>query len=140
MSEPPTSIGSPEKPTLPWRLASTALMGSMTMLSRGFLYGFNDMEVHGLGGLLRVLDRRRLQGRERGLITVCNHVGVYVFKAIQLLVACFIYIRMLTVNVLFPLSRIDDPLIWGILPLKYAFDGDNNRWGLGAHDICFKNK
>lgn len=34
----------------------------------------------------------------------------------------------------------DDPLIWGILPLRYCFDIQNLRWGLGAHDICFKNK
>ena len=34
----------------------------------------------------------------------------------------------------------DDPLIWGILPLRYAFDPWNLRWSLGAQDICFKNK
>lgn len=34
----------------------------------------------------------------------------------------------------------DDPLIWGILPLRMAFEPWNLRWGLGAHDICFKNK
>jgi hypothetical protein len=38
------------------------------------------------------------------------------------------------------LNRLDDPLIWGILPLRYFFDAVNMRWGLGAHDICFKNK
>lgn len=37
-------------------------------------------------------------------------------------------------------DSLDDPLIWGILPARYAFDPDNLRWGLGAHDICFKNK
>ncbi len=34
----------------------------------------------------------------------------------------------------------DDPLMWGILPLSYMLDLDNFRWGLGAHDICFKNR
>lgn len=24
--------------------------------------------------------------------------------------------------------------------MRYAFDPENLRWGLGAHDICFKNK
>lgn len=37
-------------------------------------------------------------------------------------------------------DSLDDPLIWGILPLRYAVDVENLRWSLGAHDICFKNK
>ena len=36
--------------------------------------------------------------------------------------------------------RIDDPLIWGVLPFKYGFDPGNHRWSLGSYDICFKNK
>lgn len=36
--------------------------------------------------------------------------------------------------------RLDDPLMWGVLPLRYAFNPSNMRWGLGAHDICYKNK
>ncbi|KAF5005645.1 hypothetical protein FDECE_7922 [Fusarium decemcellulare] len=99
------------QPSLPWRMASTAVMGSVGLLTRGFMCGLNDLEVRGLDRLLGVLDRRRLEGRERGLLTVCNHVAV-----------------------------LDDPLIWGILPVRYCFDAVNMRWGLGAHDICFKNK
>lgn len=34
----------------------------------------------------------------------------------------------------------DDPLIWGVLPMKYIWEPWNLRWGLGAHDICFANK
>lgn len=30
--------------------------------------------------------------------------------------------------------------MWGVLPLRYAFNPSNMRWGLGAHDICYKNK
>lgn len=30
--------------------------------------------------------------------------------------------------------------MWGILPLRYTTDLANLRWGLGAHDICFKNR
>jgi monolysocardiolipin acyltransferase len=37
-------------------------------------------------------------------------------------------------------SRMDDPLIWGILPLANMFDPQSLRWGLGAHDICYKNR
>jgi monolysocardiolipin acyltransferase len=36
--------------------------------------------------------------------------------------------------------RLDDPVVWGILPLSYAFDPSNLRWTLGAADICFANK
>lgn len=36
--------------------------------------------------------------------------------------------------------RVDDPLIWGVLPLRYAFDPSNHRWSLGSYDICFQNK
>ncbi|KAK3082351.1 hypothetical protein LTS18_004263 [Coniosporium uncinatum] len=30
--------------------------------------------------------------------------------------------------------------MWGVLPSRYLFDPNNMRWGLGAYDICFKNK
>lgn len=33
---------------------------------------------------------------------------------------------------------LDDPLMWGILPLRHAFSPTSVRWGLGAHDICFR--
>lgn len=62
---------------LPWRLASIALMGTVGALSRGFLCGLNRVQVTGLDHLLGTLDRRRTRGPERGLLTVCNHVGVY---------------------------------------------------------------
>lgn len=34
----------------------------------------------------------------------------------------------------------DDPIIWGILPLSYMFNPNNLRWGLGSYDLCFTNK
>jgi hypothetical protein len=37
-------------------------------------------------------------------------------------------------------DRLDDPLIWGILPMSYYFNPDNMRWGLGSYDLCFTNK
>lgn len=52
-----------------------------------------------------------MEGRERGLITVSNHVSV-----------------------------LDDPLIWGVLPFRYLINPDNMRWGLGSYDLCFQNK
>jgi hypothetical protein len=42
--------------------------------------------------------------------------------------------------IIYNIYRLDDPLIWGMLPMRYFFDAVNMRWGLGAHDICFKNK
>ncbi|ODV62783.1 lysophosphatidylcholine acyltransferase [Ascoidea rubescens DSM 1968] len=37
------------------------------------------------------------------------------------------------------MSVVDDPLLWGVLPMKFYFDIDNIRWGLGASNVCFKN-
>ncbi|XDG01095.1 hypothetical protein ABKA04_000710 [Annulohypoxylon sp. FPYF3050] len=101
-----------QQPSLPWRMTSSMVMGLTAALSRGFLYGLNSVEVVGLDRFLEVLDKRKdVEKRQRGLITVSNHVSV-----------------------------LDDPVIWGVLPLRYAFNPSNHRWGLGAHDICFKNK
>ena len=41
---------------------------------------------------------------------------------------------------LWDLDRMDDPILWGILPLPYIFNPDNLRWGLGSYDLCFTNK
>ncbi|KAF9268218.1 hypothetical protein L218DRAFT_918649 [Marasmius fiardii PR-910] len=37
------------------------------------------------------------------------------------------------------LSRLDDPLTWGILPAKYFLKSRFTRWTLGASDIMFTN-
>lgn len=68
----------PTRPNLAWRLGSQAVMGTVGAASRGFLYGLNTVHVDGLDNLLNVLDRRNAQGRDRGLLTVCNHIAVYV--------------------------------------------------------------
>ncbi|KAI0019023.1 hypothetical protein F4780DRAFT_780896 [Xylariomycetidae sp. FL0641] len=99
------------QPSLPWRITSSLVMGITGSLSRGFLYGLNSVEVVGLERFLAMLDGREdADKRQRGLITVSNHVSV-----------------------------LDDPLMWGVLPMSYSFNPSNHRWGLGAHDICFKN-
>ncbi|KAE8454265.1 hypothetical protein EG329_005190 [Mollisiaceae sp. DMI_Dod_QoI] len=103
---------SPSSPSLPWRFSSALIMGLTGSASRSFLYGLNHTEVIGLDRFMQVLDRREdVEGRERGLITVSNHVSV-----------------------------MDDPLIWGVLPFKYAFNPSNHRWSLGSYDICFTNR
>ncbi|KAI5863239.1 hypothetical protein GGS23DRAFT_568878 [Durotheca rogersii] len=101
-----------QQPSLPWRMTSSIVMGVTAALVRGFLYGLNSVEVVGLDRFLAILDKRRdVEKRQRGLITVSNHLSV-----------------------------LDDPLIWGVLPLRYGFNPSNHRWSLGAHDICFNNK
>ncbi|KAL2016287.1 hypothetical protein VTK56DRAFT_3915 [Thermocarpiscus australiensis] len=102
----------PQRPSLSWRLKSAMIMGMTGVISRCFLYGFNTVEVTGLSRFLDILESRKDPAkRQRGLLTVSNHISV-----------------------------LDDPLVWGLLPLSYAFDPSNLRWTLGAHDICFKNK
>ncbi|KAI1261211.1 hypothetical protein F5Y18DRAFT_402945 [Xylariaceae sp. FL1019] len=102
----------PEQPPLPQRMTSSLIMGLAQGVSRAFLYGLNSVEVTGLQRFLEVLDQRKdIEKRERGLITVSNHVSI-----------------------------VDDPLIWGVLPFNYGFSPSNLRWSLGAHDICFKNR
>ncbi|ODV97683.1 hypothetical protein PACTADRAFT_36951 [Pachysolen tannophilus NRRL Y-2460] len=53
----------------------------------------------------------RSKNENRSLITVMNHMSV-----------------------------VDDPSMWGMLPLKYYWGIDNIRWCLGAQNLCFKNK
>ncbi|KAM7193276.1 hypothetical protein V8F20_008471 [Naviculisporaceae sp. PSN 640] len=107
-----TPTSGPERPNLSSRMASTMIMGMTGVISRSVLYGLNTVEVTGLKRFQDVLDSRQDVGkRQRGLLTVSNHVSV-----------------------------VDDPLVWGLLPLSYAFNPSNLRWTLGAHDICFANK
>ncbi|KAF9691776.1 hypothetical protein EKO04_010363 [Ascochyta lentis] len=101
----------PEAPSAPWRAASMFTMGAVGLLCKGFL-SLNSIETHGMERFLRLLDERREpRERERGLITVSNHISV-----------------------------MDDPILWGILPLSYMFTPDNLRWGLASYDLCFTNK
>ncbi|KAF2804005.1 uncharacterized protein BDZ99DRAFT_426178 [Mytilinidion resinicola] len=102
----------PASPSLPWRTSSVFTMAVVGLLSRGFLYGLSRTETHGLDRFLKLLDERKdVEGRQRGLVTVSNHVSV-----------------------------LDDPMIWGTLPIRYLFNPDNLRWGLGSYDLCFTNK
>ncbi|RPB08890.1 hypothetical protein P167DRAFT_511486 [Morchella conica CCBAS932] len=94
-----------------WRTAaSTAAMATTGILSRLFLYGTQRVKVDGMDKFLELLKARRNE-RNAGLLTVSNHLSV-----------------------------LDDPLIWGLLPCSYMFSPRDLRYGLGSHDICFKNK
>lgn len=53
-------------------------MSTVGAWSRSFLYGLNKIETTGLDKFLQLLDERRAaEQRPRGLLTICNHVGVY---------------------------------------------------------------
>ncbi|ETI19264.1 hypothetical protein G647_09096 [Cladophialophora carrionii CBS 160.54] len=102
-----------EAPSLFWRSASYQTILAVSAFSRFFIYALNRTEVHGLPRFLDLLKSRAdYKTRRRGLLTVSNHISV-----------------------------MDEPLIWGVLPLSFAaFHGYmNHRWSLGSHDICFKN-
>ncbi|KAI5817181.1 acyltransferase-domain-containing protein [Pyronema omphalodes] len=98
-----------DPPTSLSQLLSNITIITVTAASRLFLFGFNNTTVIGLDPFTKLLDERRedrKNGRTpRGLITVSNHKSV-----------------------------IDDPLLFGILPLRHLLP---NRWSLGSADICF---
>ncbi|GAB7346146.1 hypothetical protein MBLNU457_4893t1 [Dothideomycetes sp. NU457] len=97
----------PSKPSLAWRTGSMLVCGVSGLICRGFMLGFNRMEVNGGEKFQELLDERAdVDGRTRGLITVSNHLSV-----------------------------LDDPLVWGALPWRYHFNQDNTRWSLASHDI-----
>ncbi|KAB5569979.1 acyltransferase-like protein [Coniochaeta sp. 2T2.1] len=104
--------GAAAGPSLPWRMASSLVLGVSSCISKTFLFGLNKTEVYGLQRFLEMVDDREDPAkRTKGLITVSNHISV-----------------------------LDDPVMWSVLPLKYTFRPYNARWGLGAHDICFTNR
>ncbi|KAH8690145.1 tafazzin [Talaromyces proteolyticus] len=103
-----------DRPSAWWRAGSSLTMFEIGALCRGFLLGLNKLEVNGLESFTELLDSRRDPSkRTRGLITVSNHISV-----------------------------MDDPLMWGALPMKYHFNlpSFNRRWGFGSHDICFATR
>lgn len=59
----------PDQPSLPWRMASAAIMSLTGAISRAFLHGLNDVQTEGLPQFLEVLDKRRAEVPQRGLIT-----------------------------------------------------------------------
>jgi monolysocardiolipin acyltransferase len=66
----------PQRPSLPWRITSSAIFGVTSAICRSFLHGLNDVEVVGLDSFLKVLDRRKdAQGRTRGLVTGMSILG-----------------------------------------------------------------
>jgi monolysocardiolipin acyltransferase len=119
-------------------------MGAVGLLCKGFLSGLSRVETHGLEGFLKLLDEREdVDKRERGLITgMQQHSGVSGYLTLASIEP---HIRVGTVKPSHTRSRLtgcrmDDPILWGILPLKYLISSSNMRWGLGSYDLCFTNK
>ncbi|TID15088.1 Lysophosphatidylcholine acyltransferase [Venturia nashicola] len=98
-------------PSLRWRVASRATIAAIGLACKAFLkVGTKSTETHGLDNFVKLLDERQdISQRERGLLTVSNHTSV-----------------------------LDDPLIWGFLPLRFFFNPTQMRWSLGSYDICFQ--
>jgi len=102
-----------EFPSFFWRSASSQTIIFVAALCRLFLFGVNKTEVHGLPRFLDLLKSRvDYKTRRRGLLTVSNHISI-----------------------------IDDPLIWGVLPLSFSTVQGymNHRWTFASHDLCFTN-
>lgn len=143
----------PPPPSLLWRAGSTAVMGFVGTLTRAFMHGPNWQDAHGLDGFLELLDERAdIDGRKRGLITGMQHQAIDVASTLtdaskyRITSACTYVSRKQTTtphpstSSQTSRSSIDDPLTWGVLPLRYHFNPSNHRWSLGSYDIVFKNK
>ena len=60
----------PARPSLPWRVGSSLIIGATGLLARTFFVGLNKGQVHGLDRFLELLDERSdIHGRQRGLVT-----------------------------------------------------------------------
>lgn len=69
--------GAPERPDLGSRAGSVLVMGAVGILVRSFMYGLSRPQVNGLDKFLELLDERRnVNERQRGLITVANHLSM----------------------------------------------------------------
>lgn len=102
----------PAQPSLLWRGGSALTLGLTGFLCRSFLLGLTKLEVNGWEKFADLLQSREdIDSRQRGLITVSNHLSV-----------------------------LDDPLVWGALPFSKHWSSDNNRWSLASHDLAFPNR
>ena len=145
---------SPLAPSLPWHASSAVVLGVSGMLCRAFLYGGNRVKINGLDGFLNLLDKREdVEGRERGLITGWPTFNALWPRSLLILaphhsLESYQCVRTCNICRHIPASHslmctsysMDDPLMWGVLPLKYLWNPNAMRWSLGSHDIVFRNK
>ncbi|KAF8466642.1 hypothetical protein BDZ91DRAFT_782815 [Kalaharituber pfeilii] len=96
-----------------WTGVSSVTLATVGTLCKVFLQvAQRRVDVQGLDEFLRLMDERKLRGGQAGgVVTVSNHISV-----------------------------MDDPLMWGILPVRKMLTPSDIRWGLGSHDICFTSR
>lgn len=92
-------------------LLSTATITATGLLCKAFLNsGLCSITVSNLHILLDALRNDERRRRGQGVVTVANHI-----------------------------STLDDPLVWGTLPMELYLNSNTTRWSLGASDIMFTN-
>ncbi|KAG1820534.1 acyltransferase-domain-containing protein [Suillus subaureus] len=92
-------------------LLSTATITTTGLLCKAFLNsGLCSITVSNLHILLDALRNDERRRHGQGVVTVANHI-----------------------------STLDDPLVWGTLPVKLYLNSNTTRWSLGASDIMFTN-
>lgn len=148
-------------------LLSKATIFSVGITCKVFLNSpfCGSVSVSGLEHLINALDatideKEASQGRSKGVITstlyttlwkypidqytsfwyllVANHISTYVVS----LASRTIFWHQPTLILAYHTrtnTRLDDPVVWGILPTKYYLHPRKMRWSLGAADICFTN-
>lgn len=102
-----------EYPSFLYRTGNYSVILGIHAICRTALKVFNNTEAHGGERFLELLKSRAdYRTRTRGLITVSNHISV-----------------------------LDDPVIWGALPLSFAafYGYMNHRWSFASHDLTFQN-
>lgn len=92
-------------------LLSKATVGTVGLLCKTFLkIGYcSSVTVNGLENLYKALESDE-RNAGCGVVTISNHI-----------------------------STLDEPVMWGILPLRYHLNTRMTRWTLGASDIMFTN-
>ncbi|KAK9493757.1 hypothetical protein V1508DRAFT_414967 [Lipomyces doorenjongii] len=97
------------------RTGSLWRLGGMTVMSlTGLLsrtFLYGFHNVNAYGVDQFVQVLERAKKEGRGVLTVSNHISV-----------------------------VDDPVMWGLLPIRKMFNPTHLRWGLGAENICFTTK
>jgi monolysocardiolipin acyltransferase len=147
-ADPSLSDRVPLRPSLTWRVSSMFTLGLVASLSRLYMFAFEKTDLHGLNDFLKLLDeRKRPEDRRRGLITgmpqelLClGHSTDWSSIKPPHRVRTGRHLEMLKCRADTLAYSVDDPLMWGSLPLRYSIDADNMRWGLGSYHLCFRNK
>lgn len=95
---------------MPHSFLSAATVATIGLTCKAVLkLGLCSMTVNGLPILLDALESDE-RAQGRGVVTVSNHI-----------------------------STLDDPLTWGIMPVRTYLRSRLTRWSLGASDIMFTN-